>query len=83
MERSNKLLLSTSLGALWDTEEHHFKQGYKISQCIMDYIVGEYSHKVEDIYNIPSTYIWANISSQQDFGTTFEGIQPEAFEGLG
>jgi len=71
------------LGALWDSKEHHFIQGYKISQCILDYIVGEDGHKVEDIYNIRSTNIWADKSSQQDFGVASKGIQQEASQGMG
>jgi hypothetical protein len=45
--------------------------------------VGEYGHEAEEIYNIPSTYKWADISSQQDFGATFEWLQSEASEDLG
>jgi hypothetical protein len=40
--------------------------------------VGEDGHKVEEVYNIPSTDRWENKSSQQDFGATFEGLQSEA-----
>lgn len=43
----------------------------------------EYGHKVEDMYNIPSTNEWVDRSSQHEFGETCEGIQPEAFEDLG
>ena len=64
------------MGALWDAKEHCFRQGYNISQCIMDYIVGEDGHEAEQIYNIPSTDKWADISSQQYFGANSEGIQP-------
>jgi hypothetical protein len=45
--------------------------------------VGEYGHKVEEIYNIPSTDIWEDISSQQEFGASFEGLQSEASKDLG
>jgi len=70
------------LGALWDTKEHHFKQGHKISQCNLDYIVEEDRQNVEEIYNIPSIDRWADISIQHDFGTTSEDIQLEASEDL-
>jgi len=45
--------------------------------------VGEDGHEVEEIYNIPSIDRWANRSSQQDFGATFEGIQRGASKDLG
>ena len=57
--------------------------GHQISQCILDDIVGEDGHKVEEIYNIPSTDKWENKSSQRDFGATFEGMQPEESKDLG
>ena len=49
----------------------------------MDYIVGEYGHKVEEIYSIPYTDRWADKSSQQYFGIASKGTQPEASEDLG
>ena len=70
------------MGALWDTKEHHFNQGYNISQCIMHYIVGEYGHKVEEIYNVPSTDRWDVRSSQREFGVASEGIPLEAPEDM-
>ena len=54
-----------------------------ISQCILDYIMREDGHEVEEIYNIPSTDRWADISSQHDFGATFDQIQPKSSEDLG
>ena len=44
---------------------------------------GEDGHKVEEIDNITDTVRWEHRSSQQDFGATSEGIQPEASEYLG
>jgi hypothetical protein len=49
----------------------------------LEYIVGEYGHYVEDIYNIPPIEKWANIGSQQDFGVAFKGLQSEASKDLG
>jgi len=46
---------------------------------MLDHIVREDGHKVEEVYNIPSS----NRSSQQDFGVTFEEIQLEASKELG
>jgi len=68
-----------SMAALWDTKEQHYRQGYKISQCILDYIMGQYRHKVREIYNIPSKVR----SGQWDFGVSSEGIQAEASEDMG
>jgi hypothetical protein len=45
--------------------------------------LGEHGHEVEEIYNIPFIDKRENISSQQDFGPTFEGLQLEAYEDLG
>ena len=60
-----------------------FQIGHNISQCILDYIVGEDGHEVEEIYNITSIDRWADRSSQHDFGATSEGLQPESSEDLG
>ena len=48
-----------------------FKQGYKICQCIQEYIVGENGYEVEYIYNVPSKKKLANISSNE----TYKGIK--------
>ena len=48
-----------------------------------DHTLRENGHEVEDINNIPSIDIWEDISSQQDFGASFEELQSEAFEELG
>jgi len=45
--------------------------------------VGEYGHKFEYIYKIPSTNRWEDRSSQQNFGIASEGIKPEEYEDLG
>ena len=45
--------------------------------------MGEDGHKVEEIYNITSTYRWVDISSQLEFGASSEGIQPEPSEDMG
>ena len=50
---------------------------------ILDYIMGEDGHKVEEIYNIPSIDRWTYKSSQRDFGAASEGIQPEESQDLG
>ena len=50
--KNNKLVLRTGLGALWDTKEPHFRYGYKICQCILDYIVGEDGCEVREVYYI-------------------------------
>ena len=44
--------------------------------------MGEDGHKVEAIYDIPSTDRWSNISIQQEFGAASDGIQQEASEDL-
>jgi hypothetical protein len=41
----------------------------------MDYTLGEDGHQVEEIYSFPSTDRWANKSSKQDIGSSFEGLQ--------
>ncbi len=48
-QEATKIVLWTSLGTLWDTKEHRFRNGYKISQCILEYIMGEHGYEVEDI----------------------------------
>jgi hypothetical protein len=42
--------------------------------AILDYTLGEYGHQVQEIYNFPSTDRWVDKSSQQDTGSTFEGL---------
>jgi hypothetical protein len=65
------------LGELWDTKEHHLKQGYQISQCLLEYTLGEYGREFEEIYNIPSIERWVDRSIQHEISTTFEGLQTE------
>lgn len=45
--------------------------------------MGEYGHKIEDVYNAPSIDRWEARSNQQDFGATFEGLQLEASQDMG
>jgi hypothetical protein len=37
---------------------------HQISQCFLEYTLGEYGHQVEEIYNFPHTNIWVDKSSQ-------------------
>jgi len=51
---------------------------------MLDYILRDDGHKVEEIYSTPSANRhWEDISSQHKFGPDSEGIQLEASEYLG
>ena len=60
-----------------------FYIGIQYFSVHLEYILGEDGHKIEVIYNIPSTGRWEDKSRQEDFGAASKGIQPEASEELG
>jgi hypothetical protein len=62
------------LGALLDTKENHLNKGYHISQFLLDFTLGEYGHKIEEIYNFNSKFRWENISTQCEFGSSFDRL---------
>ena len=55
------------MGTLWDTKEHHFRQGYKISQCIMDNNMGEHGgQSAPDLYDFGmATVMNRQLSAQE------------------
>jgi len=49
----------------------------------MDYIVGQYQQKNEDIYVFTSSSKWVERSSQQEIVVAFEELQSKAFKEIG